>query len=682
MNQERRICLLCDCEKTMPLDAAKLSAALGHETGPIQTQLCRSQLANFEQALASGASDILIGCTQEAPLFQEVADEAGKGEAVRFVNIRETAGWSADAKAAAPKIASLIKSAEYEAKPAPLKSITSDGLCLVYGAGQQALEIAKLLSARLSVTLMLSSSEDLVLPSAGEIPIYRGDIRTVEGSFGGFSITVDNYAPLMPSSRDHLKFIMAREGAKSTCSLILDLSGKTPLVTGHPHRDGYKRVDPGDPAAALRAAFEMSEMVGEFEKPLYVDYTADSCAHARSQITGCTKCLDVCPAGAITEAGDHVQVDAGICGGCGSCHAVCPTDALTYRYPRREDTIGHAQLMLRAYDEAGGKTPVLLLHDETFGTEMITAIARFGRGLPANMLPCSMHAVTSVGHTEMASLLASGARKIVVLANPVHAEELSGLETEATLANHILSAIGFGGEARVEIVTEVDPDAVEAALWTETPRINLPTDGFAALGSKRDIARMAFAKLHEHAPEKTDAIGLPQGAPYGRVAIDQAACTLCMACTSACPTGAMMDTPGEPKLRFTESACVQCGLCVNTCPEKALSLEPRLNFTPSAMQPVTLYEEIPFDCVVCGKPFATQSTIDRITSQLAGKHSMFADPSRARLIQMCEDCRVETMANSKDDPFSAGSRPKVRTTEDYLAARDGKLTADDFLIDD
>ncbi len=673
--------LLCNCEKTMPLDAAKLSAASGQDIGVIHTQLCRSQLAQFESALASG-DDVIVACTQEAPLFQEIADEQVRGEAVRFVNIREMAGWSAEAGDATAKIAALLEAADFEVKPAQLKSVSSDGMCLVYGAGQQALETAKLLSDKLSVTLLLSGEEDLVLPPIAEIPIYRGDITKVEGSFGAFSITVNNYAPLMPSSRGRLNFIMARDGATSICSLILDLSGKTPLVTGHTHRDGYKRVDPGDPAAVLRAVIALSDMVGEFEKPLYVDYNHDICAHSRSNITGCSKCLDICPAGAIVEAGDIVQIDSGICGGCGSCHAVCPTGAISYRYPRREDTIGKAQAMLQAYGEAGGKMPVILLHDETFGTGMIGAMARFGRGLPARMLPISMHEVTSIGHVEMVALLASGAQKIFVLTNPAKGEELSGLEAEAALANHVLSRLGFGDQARIEIVTDADPEQVETALWSPVPRSAMPKGSFVPVGSKRDIARMVFAKLHESAPNKPDVIELPAKAPYGRVAIDQAACTLCMACTSACPTGAMMDTPGEPKLRFTESACVQCGLCVNTCPENALGLESRLNFTPAAMQPLTLYEEIPFDCIVCGKPFATKSTIDRITSQLAGKHAMYADDSRARLIQMCEDCRIETMANSTDDPFSSRPRPKIRTTEDYLAARDKKPTADDFLKDD
>ena len=681
MKRKAQKYLLCNCEKTLPLDAAKLSAVLGRDIGVIHTQLCRSQLEQFEGALAS-SDDVLVACTQEAPLFQEVADEQGKGEAARFINIREMAGWSAEAGEATAKIAALLKTADFEVKPAQLKSISSDGMCLVYGAGQQALETAKLLADKLSVTLLLSDDEDLVLPPAAEIPIYRGDITTVEGSFGAFSIKVNNYAPLMPSSRDRLNFMMARDGATSTCSLILDISGKTPLVTGHTHRDGYKRVDPGDPAAVLRAVIALSDMAGEFEKPLYVDYNRDICVHSRSKITGCSKCLDSCPAGAIVEAGDTVQINSGICGGCGSCHAVCPTGAIAYRYPRREDIIGKAQVMLQAYGEAGGKMPVLLLHDETFGTEMISAMARFGRGLPASMLPISMYEVTAIGHVEMAALLASGVCKIFVLANPVKSEELDGLKAEADLANHVISRLGFGDEARIEIVTDADPAQLETALWCPAPSSAISKGGFAPVGSKRDIARVAFAKLHDNAPDKPELIELPAKAPYGRVAIDQAACTLCMSCTSACPTGAMMDTPDEPKLRFAESACVQCGLCVNTCPENALSLDARLNFTSAAMQSVTLYEEIPFDCIVCGKPFATKSTINRISAQLVGKHAMFADNSRARLIQMCEDCRVEAMANSADDPFPSRPRPRIRTTEDYLAARDENLTVDDFLKDD
>ena len=681
MALEDKKCLVCNCEGSMPLDEKTLSKALGFKLDTVHNNLCRSQVSRFENSL-NGERPLVVACTQEAPLFQEIADENNAADTVTFVNIRELAGWSAEADKAAPKMAALLHASQHQTHPARLKSIHSDGMCLVYGAGQQALEAAQLLSQRLSVTLLLSGDEDLILPRISDVPIYRGDIDTAEGSFGDFSLSVNNYAPGMPSARAGLDFAMARDGAKTKCSVILDLSGNSPLFSGHTHRDGYKKIDPNDPAAVLRAVIDLSDMVGEFEKPIYVDYNIDTCAHSRSQKIGCTKCLDACPAGAIREAGIGIEIDSGICGGCGSCHAVCPTGSIEYQYPQRNDMIGRGQVLLNTYHNAGGKSPVLLVHDDPFGSDLIAALARYGRGLPANVIPFQVHAVSMIGHVEMAALLASGAQQIVFVGDPAKADELSAMAIEVELAEAILSGMELSVGPRCQIVIEADPDVLENSVWDLVEQSRLTAKTFAALGSKRDIARLAFNNLLDQSPSKPEIISLPVDAPYGRVDIDTAACTLCMACTSACPANAIVDTPGEPTLRFVESACVQCGLCTTTCPESALTLVPQLNLTPAAMQPITLYEEEPFCCVVCDTPFATKSTIERISNQLAGKHSMFADGERAKLIQMCENCRVEAQANSSEDPFSGGARPRVRTTEDYIEAERGNRSVEDFLMDD
>ena len=84
---------------------------------------------------------------------------------------------------------------------------------------------------------------------------------------------------------------------------------------------------------------------------------------------------------------------------------------------------------------------------------------------------------------------------------------------------------------------------------------------------------------------------------------------------------------------------------------------------------MTLKEEEPFGCIRCGKPFATQSTIDRLVEKLAG-HSMFSGPGRLDVIKMCEDCRVIAQFETGDDPFAGPARPAPRTTEDYLLDRE------------
>ncbi len=211
MTETETKCLICSCEGTMAPDAAAIAEATGMAVAPLHSLLCRRQLGSFERALAEGGS-LVVACTAEAPLFEEVAEEAGRGGTVRFVNIRETAGWSEDGGAAGPKMAALLAGAAMRGEPAGLKSVESDGLCLVYGAGQAAMEAAKLLAARLSVTLLLSDPGDVMLGGAAAVPVYRGRVVRTEGSFGKFAVTVDGYAPLRPSARAEPVFEAARDG--------------------------------------------------------------------------------------------------------------------------------------------------------------------------------------------------------------------------------------------------------------------------------------------------------------------------------------------------------------------------------------------------------------------------------------------------------------------------------------
>ena len=48
---------------------------------------------------------------------------------------------------------------------------------------------------------------------------------------------------------------------------------------------------------------------------------------------------------------------------------------------------------------------------------------------------------------------------------------------------------------------------------------------------------------------------------------------------------------------------------------------------------------------------------------------MFATTAQARMIQMCDNCRVNAQFQSDDNPFKGKERPRPRTTDDYLNAR-------------
>lgn len=671
--------LVCNCEATMPLDAGKLAkacqAAGAEGDFALNTQLCRSQLGNF-QAAVIGDTPVMTACTQEAPLFGEVAAEDNPQQEVGFVNIRETAGWSAEAGKATPKIAALIAAASEAAEPPPAVSFESEGVCLVYGRGQQALEAAEQLSGRLQVTLLLEEPGDTLPPALVEVPIFAGRIIAAEGHLGAFGITVDGYAAAHPSSKLVLEFDDPRDGAVSECDLILDLTGGTPLFPAHDRRDGYLRPDPGDPVAVQKAIFEASDLIGEFDKPRYVKYDADLCAHGRSMKTGCTRCLDVCPASAITPNGDTVRIDPYLCGGCGLCASVCPTGAATYQLPEMGGLLERLRTLLSAYRAAGGPetagAPILLLHDPRHGAEAISLMARGGRGLPARVLPFPLNEVTQAGIDLFSSALAWGAAEIVILAGPDKAEELEPLANQIGLAETVMEGLGFGG-GRLHLIDAVDPDQIEATLYglsDDSDKTPAATGAFLPMGGKRSRTMLALRHLHETAEAAPEILPLPKGAPFGRVEVDTEGCTMCLACVSACPTGALVDREDRPWLGFVEEACVQCGLCKNTCPESVISLGPRLNFGEDARSAVMLNEQEPFHCIRCGKPFGVKTSIDRVVEQLGGKHWMFGDTEQIERIKMCDDCRVVVQFQTPDNPMKGADRPKTRTTEDYLRERE------------
>lgn len=679
MSSTRPRVLLCNCEKTMRLDAGRI-AGLEASTH-VHTQLCRAEVARFEAALDDGMP-LLVACTQEAPLFEDVAEEKGSETELAFVNIREQAGWCAASTDPHPKIAALLAEAQVAREPAALHSIESEGVCLVYGAGQEALDAALQLEGRLSVSLLLAQTDEVLLPSVLDVPVHAGRIRSVAGALGGFSVTVDGYAQMLPSSRGGPQFSLPRDGAKAGCDLILDLSGGTPPITAPDHRDGYFRADPRDPAAVARALFAISDMVGTFEKPLYVAYDASICAHGRSGKTGCTKCLEACPAGAISSAGTTVAIDPGLCGGCGSCAAHCPTGAVSYRYPPRDTQILRMQALLGTYLEAGGRDPVLLVHEEAHGGGLINALARFGDGLPGNVLPFAVHAPTVLGHDTLLAALLAGAKRVVLLASPKKADEIETLRREVVLCEALAGGMGHAVDGLFDILVTDDPDALAPSFTLPASPLAIRPTAFSPVGGKRDVARSAISRLLADAPGAEKAIPLPADAPYGRIAIDATGCTLCLACVSACPANALADNPERPQVSLTEAACVQCGLCAATCPEKVITLEARYDTTPEAMRPRVLHEEEPAACVSCGKPFGTKSSIARIREKLSGKHWMFQRADQIALIEMCDDCRITAQWDMPDTPLRGGGRPRIVTTDDYLAAERDPLTADDFLSED
>ena len=645
--------ILCDCLGSQELDRDKIEAAAGVACSRVHSSLCTAEAGDAAEAISRGFA--IIACQQERARFEEIAEDVG-APPPGFVDLRDRAGWSDEAPEAGPKQAALVAEALLPTPRTRAVDVTSEGRCLVLGRSAVALPAAERLSGPLAVTTLVSDEpEDLPLDRGFEV--ITGRLKTASGALGGFRLHIDALRQIEPGGRGGFALSAPRDGAETECDVVLDLSGNPPLFPAPGKREGYLRADPGDPNAVAAAVFEAGQMVGTFEKPLYVRLEESLCAHSRAGKTGCTKCLDACPTGAIAPDGDHVAIDAMICAGCGTCSALCPSSAITYDAPPTAALFKRIETLATVYRKAGGAAPRLLVTDSGFGAEMIALSARLGRGLPADVIPLELDTLSQFGHAEMLTALGTGFAAVDILLSPRSERDL--LDRELSLA------AAMGGGARLRLFDVADPDALSEVLY-DAPADPPIADPVLPLGSRRQVARLAAKALN---PGSDDVLPLPDGAPYGAVRIDVEACTLCLACVSLCPPGALADNPDRPQLRFQEDACLQCGLCKRVCPESAVTLEPRLDLSDAALAHEILNEEEPYECIECGKPFGVKSIVERIVAELAGKHSMFASEDASRMIRMCDDCRIASQYHSENNPFASGERPRIRTSDDYFSDR-------------
>ena len=642
--------LLCDCLGSQKIDVDALSKTTGLTCSKVHSCLCTDQIGVAAEAIKAG--NVTVACQQERRRFEDLSVEI-EAEMPEFVDIRDRAGWHSGKGDAAPKMAALVAEAHLPAPAPRVLDVSSEGTCLLLAPPDLAIEVAAQLADTLAITVLLDQGADATADPRYDV--VRGRLRKASGSLGNFTVTFDQLEMLIPGGRGAPGFTPQRDGAVSECDIILDLSGNMSLFPAPHKRDGYLRADPGSSNAVADAVRQAMQMIGTFEKPLYVRLAENLCAHSRAEQPACSNCLDLCPTGAITSAGDHVAIDPLICAGCGSCSAVCPSGAITYDAPPVDTLFRRLSTLASTYRKAGGKIPRLLVHDEEHGQEMVQLFARYGAGLPVDVIPFAVNALAGFGHAEMLAALGCGFGHVDILLSPKTERDV--IEVQAEIARAI------SGSDAIRLLQVSDPDALEAAL--DTDALQPEHETLLPMGSRRQVARLAGRTLQPDAK----LIELPAGAPYGAVLVDTDACTLCLSCVSLCPSGALGDNPDLPQLRFQEDACLQCGLCANICPENAITLKPQLNLSDEAFTQIVVHEEEPFACIECGSLFGVKSTVEKITEKLAGKHAMFASSEAAKMIQMCDNCRVNAQYHAQNNPLAGKERPRVRTSEDYFSKR-------------
>ena len=517
----------------------------------------------------------------------------------------------------------------YHGESTGIVNYSSAGRLLVIGDTLEAVSRALLRCAPLQASALILGQTARDVPTGTMIWFAsRGQVR-LDGWLGAF------------------KLKLLEQGAGSErFDLVLDLLER-PLIEVELPPPGYLALGFGQCDAAAgptdqtlaKALSDLADLVGEFEKPRYVDYDPNICAHGMKGTTACRRCIDACPAEAIVSLAERVQIESNLCQGGGACATACPTGAITYSYPRAGDALEKLRRMLSAYRAEGGTKPVLVIHDVDQGADLIRDLLEIGSTVGANMLPFAVEEVASLGLEFWFTALCYGARSVRLVDTPVvPARSRRELSDQLEIARQILADLGYPQQA-VGWFDHHEPPPL-------MPKIE--TSLHAAHGGKRQSFFHAVDHLHARAGRSKPMAQLSAGAPFGTAVIDDKTCTLCMACVTVCPGKALMDGQDVPQVRFREANCVQCGLCTRSCPEDAIWISPRLLFDSDARdKPRLLREDQPFHCVDCGKAYATVSIIGRMQQKLAG-HSMFQEADQRRRLQLCGDCRVADMMRKQE----------------------------------
>lgn len=505
----------------------------------------------------------------------------------------------------------------------------SEGRLVIIGPASQAVDVATRLLDSMPAIAIVDPDPGAKRPALDDrIVFVHADIDRIEGHLGDFHIHLRDrgaqtleLGPILGRSWPHI-------------DMLLDLSA-TPCYEAEILPPGYFATH-GDNGRLTELLEEIPGMIGEFEKPRYYRYDPSICAHNRNQCTACTRCIDACPTQAIRSIGEMIEVDPYLCQGGGTCAAVCPSGAIRYIYPGLADALSLIRQLLKQYHQADGQQARVVFVEETRRGPLYQQLAT----LEENLIPIGLDELGAVDSTIILNTLAYGARQVIVVISDSTAPRVSEtLRRQQALATEFLEGMGDSAQ-RIAIVTQAELADV-AAPNDEATRPSVATH--ASFDDKRSMLHLALEHLYRDARQQPEVLALSEQAPFGEIRVNTRTCTLCMACTGVCPTGALLAGNELPQLKFIENNCVQCGLCEQTCPESAITRRQQYRFDGEARRARrVLHEEEPFHCVACGKPFATRQMVEHMRDKLGG-HWMFDNDRALRRLSMCEDCRVADM---------------------------------------
>ena len=356
---------------------------------------------------------------------------------------------------------------------------------------------------------------------------------------------------------------------------------------------------------------------------IYNVYDKTICQYHERREEICSKCEEVCPTVAIVKHGEekHLEFSQIDCHGCGGCISVCPSGALDYAPSNRESIFEIAQ-------EMRGHIPLIIPRNMNIDTLDVS--------LKENVLPLALEGEKFLHEGTFLTLAQESGSQIIFYSDFIS----KGSRDSIDILNQIYQK-KFGVDAVLIAMNETElEEALEKVSFVEDSRYTFNESG----AKKREI----FAIRLKHLVDEEDLGEVTTGehVHYGHVEVKESNCTLCLVCVGACNVGALIANADDNTLRLNASICTMCGYCEVSCPEvDCLTIKKDvIELKPTWFKEEVLAKDTLFECVECGKPFATTKAVMKIAEMMA---PIFAsDPIKERTLYCCEECKPKIMMES------------------------------------
>ncbi len=359
----------------------------------------------------------------------------------------------------------------------------------------------------------------------------------------------------------------------------------------------------------------------EYKKITVYDKTICQYHERREEI--CSKCVEVCPTVAIIKIDEkkHLEFSQIDCNGCGGCISVCPSGALDYAPSNREAIFE----MARFYN---GQIPLIIPRNMDMKNLNVP--------LKENVLPFSIEGEKFLHEGTFLTILQESGSQVIFYSDLIS----KGAGDAISILNQIYQS-KYGIDAILVAMNEEELiKALEEVKFVDDSRYTFNEPG----SKKREIFSLRLRNIVGE--DNLGVVTTGEHIHYAQVKVNEANCTLCLACVASCNVSAIVANADDNSLRINPSICTGCGYCEVSCPEAdCLTIEQDvIKLNPTWFKESLLAKDTLFACVECGKEFATTKAVEKIAALMSPTFSK--DPIKERTLYCCADCKPKVMMQS------------------------------------